>query len=299
MKLGYPTLNLALGCTSSHTFRLALFTEERFVRTVQHNLDCLRRMLEWNVAHDLLFYRIASGLIPFASHENMTVPWWDVFRDELVAIGDFIKQHDMRISMHPGHFVVINALSEVVWQNSAAELAYHAELLDCLGLDVTHKMQIHLGGIYGDRSGSLELFASRYQQLARPIKERLVVENDERSASVQDCQRLHQLCGIPVLFDTLHHQIYNHGESLLRGLDMAIKTWKVADGIPMIDYSNQDPNKRTGAHAQTIDVEQFRRFIKSLKQRDVDIMFEIKNKEASALQAYAVLQSLQTSFLEG
>ncbi|HSH55831.1 MAG TPA: hypothetical protein VK983_03325 [Candidatus Limnocylindrales bacterium] len=40
------------------------------------------------------------------------------------------------------------------------------------------------------------------------------------------------------------------------------------------------------------DVEKFRSFIKSLKKRDINIMLEIKNKEASALQARLVIDSL-------
>lgn len=292
MKLGYPTINLALGCTSSHTFRLATCTDDKLVATVQENLECLQRMLAWNVDQGLLFFRISSGLIPFASHPAMTTPWQSIFAEQLAVLGTFIRKHDMRISMHPGQFVVLNSPLDIVYQNSVAELAYHAELLDLMGLDRTHKIQIHLGGLHGDSHASLARFAERYRRLPEAVTRRLVIENDERMASVQDCLALHASCGIPILFDTLHHQINNAGERLLQGLDRALQTWQTADGVPMIDYSNQNPDKRIGAHAQTLDVDHFRRFVKSLKHRDIDIMFEIKNKEASALQAREVINNL-------
>ncbi|MCX6465917.1 MAG: hypothetical protein NTW05_20345, partial [Pseudonocardiales bacterium] len=84
--------------------------------------------------------------------------------------------------------------------------------------------------------------------------------------------------GIPVLFDTLHHSIRNDGETPLRGLDLAMATWGPADGTPMVDYSTQDPARRTGAHAVTLDVEHFRSFVRRLRRRDVDVMLETRTR---------------------
>jgi UV DNA damage endonuclease len=298
MKLGYPAINLGLGCTSSHTFRLASLTADRLRDTVALNLACLRRTIEWNTAHDLRFFRITSNLIPFASHPAMQqigIDWRDLVRDELRSLGDFVRRHDMRISQHPGQFVVLNSPSDTVYRNSVAELQYHADLLDMMGLDASHKLQIHVGGLYGDAESSGRIFAERHAQLPEAIRRRLVIENDERVASIQDCLRIHEATGIPVLFDTLHHAVNNRGETTLAGLKLAMATWGKDDGVPMIDYSDQNPDKKTGAHAISLDVVRFRSFVRSLRGRDIDIMFEIKNKEASGLQAKIVVDNLAST----
>jgi UV DNA damage endonuclease len=292
MKIGYPVTNLGLGCITSHTFRLAALSEERLFATVEENLDCLEQTLQWNVAHNLLFYRISSGLIPFASHPSMVYDWQGRFAEQLARIGTYIRDHDFRISMHPGQYVVINSPHQTTFENSVRELQYHSELLDLMGLDETHKVQIHLGGLHGNPAESTQTFIDRYKELPAAVRQRLVIENDERIASLQDCLKINAATSIPVLFDTLHHQVNNAGETVLKGVKLAMATWQEKDGLPMIDYSTQNPDKKTGAHAITLDTDKFRAFAKSLKALDIDIMFEIKNKEASVLQAQIILQTL-------
>ena len=293
MKLGYPAINQALECRCSGTFRLASYSEERMTATITGNLDCLERTLRWNVDHRLLFFRITSNLIPFASHPvSAGYDWRSRFAARLADIGAYCRRNDLRISLHPGQFVVLTSQNPATVTSSIAELEYHAALLDALGLDRSHKFQIHLGGVFGDRAASLNTFAARYAELPEPVRDRLVIENDERGASLADCLALHSACGIPVLFDTFHHTIRNEGETPLKALDLAMSTWGPQDGVPMVDYSTQDEDKRPGAHTETLDVEHFRSFVKRLRQRDVDVMLEIKNKEASAMQARVVLDEL-------
>jgi UV DNA damage endonuclease len=69
------------------------------------------------------------------------------------------------------------------------------------------------------------------------------------------------------------------------------KTWKGNDGIPMIDYSSQEPGRRFGAHAIHIVEEDFRQFIKETMPVDFDIMLEIKDKEKSALAALDIARN--------
>ncbi|WP_082115942.1 UV DNA damage repair endonuclease UvsE [Hymenobacter terrenus] len=296
MKIGYPCVNEAMDCSAANTFRLASYSEERLIAAVTANLTCLRRMLEWNVAQGLLFFRMGSGIVPFGSHEINTFPWQTHFAAEFRAIGDYIKANDLRVSFHPDQFVVLNSPSPDIVKRSIEELVYQGSMLDLMGLDGTAKLQIHVGGLYGERELAISRFAAVHGTLPDAVKARVVVENDDRLFPLRDCLHLHELTGVPILFDNFHHECLNHGEPMHEALRLAAATWHpVRDGVPMMDYSSQALGERKGKHTDDLVDDLFRSFLKELRGLDMDLMLEIKNKEASALRAVAILRELGLS----
>jgi UV DNA damage endonuclease len=289
MRIGYACINLSLDCRSSRTFRLKSYSAENMERTVGGNLSCLREQLAYNLEHDIAYFRISSDLVPFASHPVCDFPWQRVFEQEFMEIGAFIEKHDMRVTMHPDQFILINSLDAGIHERSVAELVYHARVLDLMGLDGTHKVQIHVGGVYGDKEASVCRFASRYRELPATVRRRLVVENDERSYCLADCMEVSARAGIPVVFDTLHHAANNRGEKLRQVLIAAGSTWREEDGVPMVDYSSQKKGGRPGAHAFALDGDDFRLFLRAARGLDRDVMLEVKNKERSAIEALSIL----------
>ena len=292
MKIGYPCLNATLPCSSATTFRLASYSEERLISTVTANLACLQQILAFNVQHSLFFFRMSSGLVPFGSHAVNTFKWQAYFAETFRVIGDYIKAHQMRISMHPDQFVVLNSPTPSIVQNSFAELEYQCAMMDLMGLDKTAKLQIHAGGVYGDKPAAIRRFCDAFQELPDQVKARLVVENDDRSYSLQDCLEIHERTGIPILFDNFHHECLNNNEPMAEALRLAAQTWQPEDGILMMDYSSQAIGERKGKHTDHIKLGLFREFLTQLQGLDVDIMLEIKDKETSALAAVALLKDL-------
>jgi UV DNA damage endonuclease len=288
LRIGYPCINRSIGCTASHTFRLTSYAEERLEETVKVNLACLEKILLYNHEHGMLFFRITSDLVPFASHPICTFPWQEHFAGEFRRIGEYIRQHGFRISMHPDQFVLLNAPDEGVFQRSVADLVYQTQVLDLMGLDTTAKVQIHVGGVYGNKPLSMDRFADQYELLDPVIKNRLVIENDERLYMISDCLAIHERTGIPVIADSFHHALLNNGERFVDLLEPIRATWNAHDGIPMVDYSSQEAGKRTGAHAEHIVPEDFRQFLHETRMADFDIMLEIKDKEKSALSALSI-----------
>jgi UV DNA damage endonuclease len=291
MKIGYPCINWSIGCKGDRTFRLKSYSEERLIETVDNNLNCLKKMLEFNIKNNILFFRITSDLIPFASHPICGFDWQDFFKRKFENIGKMILKYDIRISMHPDQFIVLNSNKKQVIERSVAELNYHAQILDLMRLNNDSKIQLHIGGAYGDKNKSIDRFIYEFNRLDDKIKNRLVVENDDHIYNLNDCLALSEKIDIPVLFDYFHHLIYNNKENINSCLESTKKTWNDYDGIPMVDYSSQNSGYKKGRHAEILDPKDFRNFVDLTKSYDFDIMLEIKDKEKSAIRAVDIIKN--------
>ena len=211
--------------------------------------------------------------------------------------------------MHPDQFVILNSPDNKIVENSINELKYHCKVLDTMCLDDTAKVQIHVGGVYGNKLGARDRFIKTYNNNSKlvdddddSIRRRLVIENDDRLYSLKDCLQINQQTGIPIVFDSFHHECYSNEEQtpllLQIALQKAMSTWKsTKDGLPIVDYSSQDTrnkrdnkSNRKGKHAETIDTTLFRKFLKETEGLDFDIMLEIKDKEKSALKALGIVR---------
>jgi UV DNA damage endonuclease len=299
LKIGYPCINLTLKNPYSSTFRLKSFSEKRFNETVKNNLNHLSKILKFNLNNNILFFRLSSGIIPFASHPICNIDWDYIFKTELNEIGEFIKKNNMRISMHPDQFVILNSKNEKIIENSVRELQYHSKVLESMNLTHNAKIQIHIGGVYEDKRTSKERFIKTFMKLEENLKKRIIIENDDRSYALKDCLDISYETGIPIVFDTLHHECLNNNETVQEALTSATNTWKyVLDGDPIMDYSSQSIGERRGKHTTTIDknhfISYYKELVKSSKNKPMaaaDIMLEIKDKENSALLALDLIKN--------
>ena len=290
MKIGYPCINRTIGCRGDKTFRLKSYSEQRLIDTVANNLGCLSEMLAFNTSRNILFFRITSDLVPFASHPVCQFDWPTYFKDDIALIGAFIRSNEIRISMHPGQYTVLNSQDREVVARSIKELRYHADVLDALDLDASAKIQIHIGGVYGDKNRSLQRFIRQYRTLDESLRRRLVIENDDRSFTIEDCKRIYEEIGVPILFDAFHHELNHSRPSIAHALATVTRTWSENDGIPMVDYSYHRGSGPKVSHMESIDSSHFESFLGTTKPYDVDIMLEIKDKETSALKAVEIAQ---------
>jgi len=314
MRVGYACLTVGVADTSIKSCRMRNADEKRLFQITENNLLSLEHMLNYNAANNIKFYRISSDIIPFGSSPVNNMKWWDVFKEEFEILGKKIRKHNIRVSMHPGQYTVLNSPNEDVVKRAIMDLDYHARVLDALGTGTEHKIILHIGGIYSDKEKAIERFIYNYSRLGNDIKQRLVIENDDKSYNIADVLAIGRKCGIPVVFDNLHHKVNPPGSmtgNQIAGIktNMAInlpdkdmdelewinecrKTWKSKDGTQKIHYSQQDPDKKPGSHSQSIEVNEFIDFINKLGRTDIDIMLEVKDKNQSAIECIKKLRIL-------
>ena len=286
MSIGYACLNIGTPNTNIRSVMQRNATSEKLTEVTAHNLAALEKMIHYNRKNNIQLFRISSDLIPFGSSPVNALPWWDIHAEAFQHIGAKIRKSGMRVSFHPGQYTVLNSPDEDVVARAILDLAYHAKMLECLGVDNQHKIVLHVGGIYGDKKQALERFEQNFRRLPEAVRNRLIIENDDRLYNIEEVLELAHRLQIPAVYDNLHHAINPppSGGTDPYWIAEVKKTWKAADGKQKIHYSQQAPGKRPGAHTDTIDLETFLTFYEQLEDKQIDIMLEVKDKNLSAIK---------------
>lgn len=313
MSIGYACITLGVPNTALKSCIQKNATERRLLELIDHNLNSLENIFAYNHAYDIKLYRISSDLIPFGSSPVNKLKWWELFAPKLAQLGDIIKSNGLRVSMHPGQYTVLNSPKDDVVQRAIADLRYHTQVLDSLGLGTEHKVILHIGGIYQHKLEAIQRFIYQYQRLDEGIKKRLVLENDDRSYNIEDVLKIAGEIKVPVIFDVLHHKANPPSDWVLNKrlnshhqennndnnifldncchwIDLCRSTWQIKDGIQKIHYSQQNPNKKAGSHSDSIEISEFMNFYQRLEGRkdDLDIMLEVKDKNLSAVKCIKI-----------
>ena len=286
MNLGYACLNVSLnekGITTNKGMVRRTFLEKGLQYASQlalQNVQALLKIVEWNGQHGINVFRITSELFPWASEYKMEhLPDFTEIRSVLEAVG----RHDMRISAHPGPFNKLAGTGTTL-ANTIKDLEIHSQIFDLMGLPATHwhKINIHVGGAYGDKEETLKRFEQNFRLLSTNLKGRLSVENDDKAGlfTVNNLLGLHNAIGIPIVFDYFHHKLHP-GE--LTEEDAFIKAYNTWHLKPVFHYSssrreNEDSSYKKEAHADWV-YEPINTYGK-----DLDIMLEAKMKELAVFR---------------
>lgn len=208
-----------------------------------HNLKTLQKILEWNKKHKITFFRVGSELFPWTSRYNIReLPLIDDIEYYCLEIGAYCKKHGIRLSFHPGPFNVLCSPDEDVVNKTIKELNDHSEIFNLMGFKPSHynKINIHVGGVYGDKESALKRWSENYYRLEEHTRKRLTIENDDKASmySVKDLMQLHEMCNkeLPIVFDYFHHQFCTGGWTEQEALEAAISTWPKGI-VPAVHYS--------------------------------------------------------------
>ena len=216
--------------------------------TLANAMD-LDKIIDWNILNGYNFFRITSGLAPWKS-EYEWEDLKDIFRikTHLRSAGIKAKTHNLRITSHPGPFNVLTSPHPHVVDNCVSDLTDHGSVFDMMGLTRTpyNKINIHIGGAYGDKESAMERFCVNFERLPDSVKSRLTVENDDKASmySVKDLyEGVYKRIGIPIVFDYHHHKFCTGDLSEQEALELALSTWP--KDITPVSYTHLTlPTKR-------------------------------------------------------
>ena len=263
------------------------------------NTKDLFKIIKWNKENGFNFFRITSNLFPWSSEYKLSdMPDYGEIKSILSDVGKYVKDNNMRITSHPGPFNVLTSPHEHVVENCINDLSIHGEVFDLMSLSRTpyNKINIHIGGVYGDKVSAMERFCTNFHRLPESVKSRLTVENDDKASmySVVDLyEGVYKVIGIPIVFDYHHHRFNTGGLSEEDALEVAISTWN--NIVPVVHYSEsrnieqEDDKIRPQAHSDYVYD-----YIDTYGNR-VDIMVEAKHKELAVLKYKEIHDGIRTN----
>lgn len=290
IRLGYACISMATTNNPNKKTTVAQLSKlgqaerlKKLRKVMQTNFFNLMDILEYNVRNEIFLYRLPSEFVPFATHPIAADwDWQTEFAWDLTKAGEFIRKYKIRLTSHPGHYSILNSPNKDVLQSTIKDFDYHARVFDAMGLDNNSVLVTHVGGVYGDKQESLARFEQNLALLPPAITNRLVVENDDTSFTMVEVLELSERVGLPMVLDIHHHHCINNGEEVAPFISRIIATW--GQRTPKMHFSSPRSDDDFKSHADYLVVEDFLSFLELVKEYDLDIMLECKNKDEALLK---------------
>jgi len=292
MNLGYACINTALSASkimTNRTMRRKTF-DAKGIDYVSDlallNVKDLKTIVQWNNEMKIKLFRLSSQIFPWSDEYDIkTLKDYDKIAKLMLEIGQIAKDGGQRLTMHPGPYNCLASPTQKVVEKTIRELNFHSEQFNMMGYDPSpyNKINIHVGGAYGDKKGTLDAFCHNFNLLNEDTKKRLVIENDDspNEYSVNDLYwGIYKQIGIPITFDYFHHKFNTGDLTEEEALRMASTTWP--EGIAQCCHYSESRRKekldesiRPQAHSDLI-YEKIQTY-----GLEPDIVIEAKLKEQS------------------
>lgn len=261
-----------------NNFLKGKYSDEYIYQLWQDNCINLKILLERVNAVDIKVFRFSSNILPL--YDLLADKYFDDnLKNILKGVGTYAREHGIRLTCHPDQFVVLSSDDQGVIERSINLLKYHADLMDAMALPETPFYAINIHG--GKRGNSSKLIDS-IAKLPVSVRNRLTLENDERSYSVRDLYEVFKKTNVPIVFDS-HHFTFNEDMLTLdQAFNMSVDTW---NGIkPLTHLSNTTPGlenatfKDKRKHSDYVHyIPEVQRINNNLGLIDIDMEFKMKN----------------------
>lgn len=188
--------------------------EEKLWDLMKGNIEATRKLVEKvsGLDENLRMVRLSSDILPVYTHTDWSFFWRlsDVrayCEREFKRIGDLARSNNVRLSMHPGQFVVLASDNQGIVDRSIEEFEYHTDMARWMGYGQTFqdfKINVHISGRQGPDG-----IRRAYDRLSPEARNTLTIENEEITHNLETCLELADL--VPIVLDIHHHWI-NSGE---------------------------------------------------------------------------------------
>lgn len=173
-------------------------------------------------------FRVSSPLLPLYTHPEVGYRLADLPNGEeitatLGTVKTLKERLQIRLSFHPDQFTLLSSPRPEVTAASLEELRYQAMLAALIGADV---INIHGGGVYGDKHGALLRLAEQISALPESVRSRLTLENDDHSYTVEDLLPVCAKLGIPLVYDVHHHRCNPDGLTVAEATQACLQSWR-------------------------------------------------------------------------
>jgi UV DNA damage endonuclease len=314
MRLGFAVKAIGEGGLPSHDAR-----KWQSGPHLRWSIEALHGIFDYLERIDVDMYRMTASLAPYATHPEIGLrPGFahqvEDCAEELAALGARAAGAALRLSTHPGQYVVLNSEDPDVRAGAVRDVELQARLFDAMGLGPEAVIVLHVGGAAGGFDAALGRFEAGLATLSDRARDRLVIENDDRTFALCHVMDLHRRTGLKVVWDILHHHCNDpDGISDREALELAFSTWP-AGVRPKIHYSTpktamEEKTKKVGrrverswvlpqlrAHADMIDPIGFEHFLsETAAGLEFDVMLEAKAKDLALLRLREQLASRNVS----
>src|SRR4051812_23678942 len=272
--------------TATHGYVTTLTPKNRrgyLADIADHNAIALAEAVERCHELGIGAFRITSQILPLATHplSGYTLDQLDAsggVAGALAWAGALARAYDVRLSLHPDQFVVLNSEREQVVRSAVQELEHQATIAEMIGADV---IVLHAGGGAGGTDSALERLERGFPLLSSRVLDRLALENDDRCFTPRSLLPLCQRAGVPLVYDVHHHRCLADGLSIEEATELSAATWR--DREPYAHLSSPKggwtgPNIR--AHADYVDPTDFP---DAWRDRTMTVDVEAKAKERAVL----------------
>ncbi len=203
-------------------FNAGGYTDEDVRGVYEHNTATLLRGFEHVVRDGIKSFRLSSSLFPLFDKVGEHVYTSPKIVENLRAFGAMARANGVRVTTHPGQFVVLSSDRRAVIDSAIVELNFHGWVFDVCGFDRSPYYSIN---IHGGKRGRTSTLISSIALLDDASRKRLTLENCEFAYSVADLLPVSRETGVPICFDSHHHAVSGDATPGADALAQAIATW--------------------------------------------------------------------------